>query len=316
MHNRLLALAVAVVTAVSMGCSQSPSAPAAPSPADPASAGALPDGATLKVTAPTLMSPVGGVLVEDLDPDLVIGNSQPMFVPSLPLAYVFRHIPVALHRPRGRGGTPRPRQFARPRPRHGHPPHRPHLQLHLGLRCALRDVQQLEVGQSQDGHDAGQLEPASWHPLLGRGREPEHLGRRADHAERSARDGRAVPPAAAAAAQDRHQHDRPHAAPRHPDAHADRRVLRAHDVLVSIRVSLDGIGDVHNQVRDVKRGFEKASETIEAMQALADRSPHFQFGIASTIFATNMTDAENILAWARVGISTSCSTCCGSPTPC
>jgi hypothetical protein len=89
MHNRLLALAVAVVTAVSMGCSQSPSAPAAPSPADPASAGALPDGATLKVTAPTLMSPVGGVLVEDLDPDLVIGNSQPMFVPSLPLAYVF-----------------------------------------------------------------------------------------------------------------------------------------------------------------------------------------------------------------------------------
>jgi MoaA/NifB/PqqE/SkfB family radical SAM enzyme len=74
----------------------------------------------------------------------------------------------------------------------------------------------------------------------------------------------------------------------------------AHDVLVSIRVSLDGIGDVHNQVRDVKRGFEKASQTIEAMQALADRSPHFQFGIASTIFATNMTDAENILAWARV----------------
>ncbi len=69
--------------------------------------------------------------------------------------------------------------------------------------------------------------------------------------------------------------------------------------LISIRVSLDGIGDVHNQVRDVKRGFEKASQTIEAMQALAKTHDNFQFGIASTIFATNREDAENILAWAR-----------------
>jgi sulfatase maturation enzyme AslB (radical SAM superfamily) len=70
-------------------------------------------------------------------------------------------------------------------------------------------------------------------------------------------------------------------------------------ILISIRVSLDGIGDVHNQVRSVKNGFDKAQKTIEAMQALADRQPHFSFGIASTIFATNMQDAENILAWAR-----------------
>src|SRR5574339_649641 len=73
----------------------------------------------------------------------------------------------------------------------------------------------------------------------------------------------------------------------------------AKGILVSIRVSLDGIGDVHNQVRDVKRGFEKASQTIDAMQALARTHDNFSFGIASTIFATNMEDAENILAWAR-----------------
>jgi sulfatase maturation enzyme AslB (radical SAM superfamily) len=64
-------------------------------------------------------------------------------------------------------------------------------------------------------------------------------------------------------------------------------------------VSLDGIGDVHDQVRAVKKGFDKACQTIEAMQALADTHDNFQFGIASTIFATNLTDAENILAWAR-----------------
>src|ERR1700754_2780749 len=48
-----------------------------------------------------------------------------------------------------------------------------------------------------------------------------------------------------------------------------------HDLLISIRVSLDGIGDVHNQVRDVKRGFDKACQTIEAMQALADDHDNF-----------------------------------------
>jgi len=71
------------------------------------------------------------------------------------------------------------------------------------------------------------------------------------------------------------------------------------EVLISIRVSLDGIGDIHDQVRHVKRGFDKAGETIAAMQALAEKRPNFQFGIASTIFARNLDDAQNILTWAR-----------------
>ena len=59
-----------------------------------------------------------------------------------------------------------------------------------------------------------------------------------------------------------------------------------HDLLLSVRVSLDGIGDIHNQVRQVKAGFDKACETIEAMQALAKTHANFQFGIAATIFST------------------------------
>ena len=70
-------------------------------------------------------------------------------------------------------------------------------------------------------------------------------------------------------------------------------------LLFSARVSLDGIGDIHNQVRHVQHGFDKACETITAMQALAREYASFQFGIAATIFATNMEDARNILAWAR-----------------
>src|SRR5688572_32906273 len=71
------------------------------------------------------------------------------------------------------------------------------------------------------------------------------------------------------------------------------------DLLLSIRVSLDGIGDIHDQVRHVKQGFDKAGQTIAAMQALAREYPNFQFGLASTIFGSNLQDAENILAWAR-----------------
>ncbi len=71
------------------------------------------------------------------------------------------------------------------------------------------------------------------------------------------------------------------------------------NLLLSIRVSLDGIGDVHNQVRQVKTGFDKACQTIEAMQALAEKHSNFQFGIAATIFAMNLEDADRLLAWAK-----------------
>src|SRR4029077_1381464 len=87
--------------------------------------------------------------------------------------------------------------------------------------------------------------------------------------------------------------------PRNPMPPPHGGFCKSQGVLISIRVSLDGIGDIHNQVRNVKRGFDKAVQTIEAMQALAKEHSNFSFGIAATIFATNMPDAENILAWAR-----------------
>jgi len=69
-------------------------------------------------------------------------------------------------------------------------------------------------------------------------------------------------------------------------------------VMFSARVSIDGIGEVHNDVRQVKRGFDKALETIRAMQALQQRIP-FNFGISTTLFSKNIQDAENVLAWAK-----------------
>jgi sulfatase maturation enzyme AslB (radical SAM superfamily) len=69
-------------------------------------------------------------------------------------------------------------------------------------------------------------------------------------------------------------------------------------VIFSTRVSVDGVGDMHNEVRRVKRGFDKAEQTIAAMKELQKSYP-FNFGISTTIFSMNLDDAENILAWAR-----------------
>ena len=66
-----------------VACSGPGGTPISPSPSA-AAAGAAPDGSTLKVTAPTLISPVGGVLVEDLDPDISFGHSSPLYASDLP----------------------------------------------------------------------------------------------------------------------------------------------------------------------------------------------------------------------------------------
>jgi len=72
-----------VLTAGIAACSGPGSSPITPSPSALA-ADAAPDGSTLKVTAPTLNFPVGGVLVEDLDPDISFGHSSPVYATTLP----------------------------------------------------------------------------------------------------------------------------------------------------------------------------------------------------------------------------------------
>ena len=69
-------------------------------------------------------------------------------------------------------------------------------------------------------------------------------------------------------------------------------------VIFSCRVSIDGVGEMHNEVRQVKNGFAKANETISAMRKLQQRVP-FNFGVSATIFNKNIDDCDNILAWAK-----------------
>src|SRR4029078_11012026 len=61
-------------------------------------------------------------------------------------------------------------------------------------------------------------------------------------------------------------------------------------IIFSTRVSIDGVGEMHTDVRQVKRGLEQAGETITAMRELQKRVP-FNFGILTTIFNKNLDDA-------------------------
>ena len=85
----LLALALAATTAVTLACTQTPAPPTSPATGNPISTEVGPDGATLKVDAPTLVSPVGGIEITDRSPDLIINNVQGKFA-SLPLSYIFQ----------------------------------------------------------------------------------------------------------------------------------------------------------------------------------------------------------------------------------
>ena len=86
MKQKIFAFVIATLTAVTMACTANN--PAAP--ANNTQTGApAPDGTTLKASAPTVVSPAGGVEIEDLEPSLTINNSTATFASGLPLSYVF-----------------------------------------------------------------------------------------------------------------------------------------------------------------------------------------------------------------------------------
>ena len=85
--------AAAALLAGAVACSDEPSSPAAPSAAPAAvdDAGAAADGSTLKVTAPTPVSPANGATLSDFGVTLRITGSAPKFTSAaVPLAYRFQ----------------------------------------------------------------------------------------------------------------------------------------------------------------------------------------------------------------------------------
>lgn len=89
MNQRLIAAGVAGLLAVAAGCSRGASAPTTPSTTSVTDGGAAADGSTLKVTAPTLVSPANGVRLETTAPTLVVGKASGRFGAASDLQYRF-----------------------------------------------------------------------------------------------------------------------------------------------------------------------------------------------------------------------------------
>jgi hypothetical protein len=88
LYKRTVLCSAAAVLAVAIACSNSSQNPVSPSGSENGSGNAGPDGATLKATAPTVVSPVNGAQPDGLL--LVARTSEGKFDKSMPLTYQFQ----------------------------------------------------------------------------------------------------------------------------------------------------------------------------------------------------------------------------------
>ena len=191
------------------------------------------------------------------------------------------------------------------------------LPLHVRLRRALRDVQQLAARRPQDGHDARADRPGLLVAVL----EERSRSRTCRAASRPpattwSRSARSSLDRLPEAPQVRHQHDRPDAAPRDPDAHEGGRALpRARRHLQRARLD-------RRRRRDAQR---RPAGEARLRQGAARRSRR----CASCRSASRSTSASRRRSSTRTSTtprtswrgraprsSTSCSTWSASPSRC
>jgi MoaA/NifB/PqqE/SkfB family radical SAM enzyme len=74
--------------------------------------------------------------------------------------------------------------------------------------------------------------------------------------------------------------------------------LRRRGIGFSINLSMDGVGEVHNTVRNNPRAWEHLDATVRALVAMRRRIP-FNLVLACTFTQHNVDDAEHILEYAK-----------------
>ena len=75
-------------------------------------------------------------------------------------------------------------------------------------------------------------------------------------------------------------------------------VLRARGIAFGVNLSMDGVGEVHNRVRNNPKAWERLDATVQALVALRRRVP-FNLVLACTFTHSNVEDAERVLEYAR-----------------
>ncbi len=75
------------------------------------------------------------------------------------------------------------------------------------------------------------------------------------------------------------------------------RYCAAHRIRLTLGVSLDGIGDTHDQVRGVKGAFDKVMDSVAFMKQLQEDVP-FNMSLDPTIFSMNIHEMQHLQALA------------------
>ncbi|HRN52182.1 MAG TPA: radical SAM protein [Gemmatimonadaceae bacterium] len=74
--------------------------------------------------------------------------------------------------------------------------------------------------------------------------------------------------------------------------------LRARGISFGVNLSMDGVGEVHNRVRNNPKAWERLDATVRALDALRGRVP-FNLVLACTFTHSNVQDAERVLEYAK-----------------
>ncbi len=71
------------------------------------------------------------------------------------------------------------------------------------------------------------------------------------------------------------------------------RYCASHNIRLTLGVSLDGVGETHNQVRGVPGAFDKVMENVQFMQQLQNEVP-FNMSLDPTIFSMNVQEMQQL----------------------
>jgi len=65
--------------------------------------------------------------------------------------------------------------------------------------------------------------------------------------------------------------------------------------IIALKLSLDGLGDAHDSLRNSPGSFDKMQKTYKAVAPLVDRYPNFELGINTVFCARNQNDMDGII---------------------
>jgi len=74
------------------------------------------------------------------------------------------------------------------------------------------------------------------------------------------------------------------------------RLSAAHGIDFFVGVSLDGIGPLHDEMRNIPGAFRKVGDTLDGLQGLGEQGT-LRTGVSCTLTGRNLHDARNVLRW-------------------